>query len=155
MKVKLIFNVLLVTVFVFSLSAQVDSKHKINMHPEKKAADKVERFSNTTEVSNDEKEALVNILSEYYTQKKALSQNADKTKSDWIALKEDKNEKIKAVLSSEEQYNAWSAFEKQDYKVKKEYKHSEKRQKNIHRQEFKKQQVAPSNKKLEERKVVE
>lgn len=125
MKTKLILSMLGMMVFTFTSFAQKGEMHqKKDWDPEKKAAKKVERFAAEQEISEAQKAALNNALVEHYTEIKMLDKTDKESK---MALKDEKDKKIRVALDSKELHDSWEMFEKRERmkrKMKKHRKHN-------------------------------
>lgn len=114
--------------FSFASLAQVEKKHdtKKEWNPEEKVEGKVERFSQKAEITDQQAEALSNVLTDYYEEKKNMrAEHKDLSKEEHKVkmqeAKDKKEERIKQALNDEKLFVAWKNFEKEEKTDKKLY----------------------------------
>ena len=146
MKLK-IFSIMLFGTLSFSALSQgnVKQAEKIEWNPKEKIEQKVERFSASTEISEEQSSALTEVLQSHHEKRKNMRSEVrelsrEERMSKMKEVREEKDEAVKLALGDDTLFEAWKAFELDERKQKR-MRHSEKKQydNQPQRQELKKE----------------
>lgn len=121
-------KLVLLSVFALLIGTSVSAqKHGMrDFDPDEKAEKKVEKVSETVELDEKQKAALIEVHADYYAKKKAMIQSGEKDRESMKALKESKKERVKTILGSDEKYEAYREAVRKDRKHhRKGMKHSD------------------------------
>jgi hypothetical protein len=130
----------LVTIFTlvtmgFAQEAKENGKEKKH-DAEKLVKKKVERFSETVELSEDKKAKLIQVLVDSREKGKEMKQSAEVSKEERAAFRKAHKENVESVLETDELIQAWREFNKKEkakrrqaMKKRKAYKKARQKQK--------------------------
>ncbi len=139
MKAKGILSMLALTLITFGTIAQRGDHAKKDWNPEKRVEAKVERFAESNEMTEAQKEALKKSLLAHHEEMKAQREaERERRKELWKENKAKKDQNVKAALNDAELLEAWMIFEKEEHAKRKEKMkkhHHKKGKRSMHRKE--------------------
>lgn len=120
MNVKRMLGVLVMLMLAFtSMAQQGQKRHKGERHFEAR----VDTFAMENNLSPEKTEELKKTISEFRSKRKALKAEENTTKEDWKALRNERQEAIKAVLGDDELYEKWQSAHKKERKKQRRHQH--------------------------------